>query len=93
MGIFAKKPATGDLFDDLAGLRERVSVLESDQRRLELDYLDTYQKVKRLMSRIAKTTALDRSDKAVENEVHHDPYSHLDQISADIMRRRGNGVR
>jgi len=93
MWPFAKKKAAGHLQRQVAALSLRLSILERDQRGLKLEYLETYDKVQRLMGRVAKRASLDRPDKAVENEVHHDQFSHLDHVSAEIMRRRANGAR
>ncbi len=93
MAILGNKRATADLQEHLGALSERVSQLESDLRRVQLDYLETYDKVKRLMSRVAKRAAVDHPiDDAGEQHVD-DKFSHLDPISAEIMRRRANGAR
>jgi len=89
---FKKKPAPGYLQRQLAALTLRLVTLERDQRNLKLDYLETYDKVQRLMSRVAKRAALDNPAPVLKPEPEHDPYSHLDKISADIMRRRANGA-
>jgi len=93
MRLFGSKPGVTDLQNHLATLSERLNQLESDQRRLELDYLETYDKVKRLMSRVAKRAALDSPTEPDAAPALDDRWSHLDPISADIMRRRANGVR
>jgi len=93
MAIFGKNRATNALVEQVGALTEQVSLLERSFRNLELDYLQTYDKVKRLMSRVAKRAAIDHPiDHAVDPEIQ-DQFSHMDPISADIMRRRANGVR
>lgn len=93
MGFFGKKTATPALEEQVAALTVATNELERQFRNLELDYLQTYDKVKRLMSRVAKRAAIDSPGvNDVEPEIQ-DKFSHLDPISADIMRRRANGVR
>lgn len=91
MWPFKTIPAHGKLQNQLAAFSLRLVTLEREQRNLKLDYLETYDKVQRLMSRVAKRAALDNPVPASEPEVVHDEFSHLDKISADIMRRRANG--
>jgi len=93
MAIFGKNRAANALAEQVGALTEQVNLLERSFRNLELDYLQTYDKVKRLMSRVAKRAAIDdRRPDEPELETQ-DKFSHLDPISADIMRRRANGVR
>jgi len=93
MALFGNKRDEPTLKEHLGALSERQSQLESDLRRLQLDYLETYDKVKRLMSRVAKRTALDTPTLDDSEAPIDDKFSHLDPISAEIMRRRANGVR
>jgi len=93
MAIFAKNRAYDALAEQVGALTEQVSLLERSFRNLELDYLQTYDKVKRLMSRVAKRAAIDQPIDDIGEAIVEDKFSHLDPISADIMRRRANGVR
>jgi len=93
MGIFSKKKAPNLLQNRLAALSNRVAQLERDQRNLKLDYLETYDKVQRLMSRVAKRAALDIPALPPDAEDPVDPFGHLDPISARILRLRSNGMK
>jgi len=92
MGLFAKKKAVAPLQNQLAAFSLRLVMLEREQRNLKLDYLETYDKVQRLMSRVAKRAALDNPKLPDEPNEKQDEFSHLDEVSAGIMRRRANGV-
>jgi len=93
MPIFGKNRAANALAEQVGALTEQVSLLERSFRNLELDYLQTYDKVKRLMSRVAKRAAIDQPINDDGEVPIQDKFSHMDPISADIMRRRANGVR
>jgi len=93
MGLFAKKKAAAPLQNQLAAFSLRLVCLEREQRNLKLDYLETYDKVQRLMSRVAKRAALDNPKLPTNPEEAQDAFSHLDKVSAEIMRRRANGVK
>jgi len=93
MAIFGNNRAANVLAEQVGALTEQVSLLERSFRNLELDYLQTYDKVKRLMSRVAKRAAIDQPTDDIAEAIIDDKFSHLDPISADIMRRRANGVR
>jgi len=91
----------GEKFDS-GPLESRVAALEADAkgygkaiRNLELEWIETYDKVARQMSRMAKRYAVDVHEK--EREVSPDEAIEtgpgVDTISAGILRRRaGNGA-
>ncbi len=93
MPIFRHNRAANALAEQVGTLTEQVSLLERSFRNLELDYLQTYDKVKRLMSRVAKRAAIDHQPDTNETPLIDDKFSHMDPISAEILRRRANGVR
>lgn len=93
MGFFGKNQTYDDLAEQVATLSVAVDKVERNFRNLELDYLQTYDKVKRLMSRVAKRAAIDQPNDDQGELPIDDKFSHLDPISAEIMRRRANGVR
>jgi len=93
MPIFRHNRAANALAEQVGTLTEQVSLLERSFRNLELDYLQTYDKVKRLMSRVAKRAAIDEPTGGDAELPIQDKFSHLDPVSAEIMRRRANGVR
>ena len=95
MGIFSQQKAIERLADRLDGMDVMLSELERDRRKLDLEFTDLYDKVRRQMSRMAKRAAVD--DKAngfdtLEPELA-DQYAHLDPISKSIMLRRSGGGR
>ena len=79
------------LEEDLRLLRNKVQELESAGRRLELEYVDLYDKVKRQMSRMAKRYAVDQADAAGPPDPESEDLNAtgLDPISAKIIARRG----
>lgn len=93
MGIFAKKIAYADLQDRYRALALDMKALQSEMRKLTLEQVETYDKVKRLMSRVAKRAALDNPPDVREPDDVQDEFSHLDTVSAEIMRRRANGMK
>jgi len=92
MGLFRKKTATRLLENRLGALTLRVAQLERDSRKTQLEFLETYDKVARMMSRNAKRAAVDRPPPPPPDVKAPDAFSGLDKISAQILRRRANGV-
>jgi hypothetical protein len=85
-------------------LEERVSKLEREQREIRLDWEMMYEKVKRLMGRIAKRAEVVENAAAVGQEEEAEvssagaSASHLGhltprqlQIQKQVLARRGNG--
>jgi len=93
MDLFGKDRTYSALVDQIAALTVATNDLERNFRNLELDYIATYDKVKRLMSRVAKRAAIDHPIVDDDPPIIDDKFSHMDPISAEIMRRRANGVR
>jgi len=91
MRLFGKKKAAKPLENVLAAFSLRLVQLEREMRNLKLDYLETYDKTQRLMSRVAKRAALDNPPLPPEPDDPPDEFSKLDDISAGIMRRRAAG--
>ena len=88
MGIFGDTKALERIEDRLARLDVLCADLERENRKLGLEYIELYDKVKRQMSRMAKRSAVDERERndveVIEPEVgDHDP------ISAKILERRG----
>lgn len=94
MGLFRSKTATRVLEDDLWALKKRVGDLESENKRLALDFEQLYDKVRHQMARMS------RRAKAAQDETSTDPLNDgdnsasdgLDPISRSIMARRGMGA-
>lgn len=92
MGLFGKKTASPHPELVVADLVSRMSHLESDMRMLQTEYLDTHDKMKRLMSRVAKRAAIDGATVPELALPDIPETSGLDPISAKIHARRGDGI-
>lgn len=95
MSIFGDKTADVLLLSRLKGLEDSVRTLESTCRALELEWIETYDKVSRQMSRMAKRYAVDNPKPEVleDPEITGKDGNRVDSISARILSRRaGNGV-
>jgi len=94
MSIFSQQKAIERLRDRLDGMDTMLGELERDRRKLDLEFTDLYDKVRRQMSRMAKRAAVD--DKANgfdhDNDEVTEQFSSLDPISRSIMLRRAGGV-
>lgn len=92
MSLFGKKTATGTVQNALLAFSARLATLESAQRSLKLEYLETYDKVNRLMARVAKRAALDAPKTPDDDAPTVDAPSRSDTITAEIMARRQKGM-
>jgi len=94
MGIFATNKAVERLRDRLETLEVLCGELERDRRKLDLEFTDLYDKVRRQMSRMAKRAAVDDKGNGFDQETPEVPeqFQHLDPISRSIMIRRAGGV-
>jgi len=75
--------------DSLVGLKAKVDDLESTSRKLELEWVETYDKIRHQLSRMAKRGTLPDtkgSDQIVEPGPNDEPV--VDPISAGIHARR-----
>jgi len=96
MGIFATNKAVERLRDRLETLEVLCGELERDRRKLDLEFTDLYDKVRRQMSRMAKRAAVDEKGNGLDQEIDAVPehLQHLDPISRSIMvRRAGQGLK
>ena len=91
MGLFAQQKAIDRLADRLDGMDTMLGELERDRRKLDLEFTDLYDKVRRQMSRMAKRAAVDDKGNGFDTEIPEIPdhLAHLDPISRSIMLRRG----
>jgi len=88
MSLFGNNTAVERLDNRLAKIETLCADLERENRKLGLEYIELYDKVKRQMSRMAKRSAVDLAeinDVPVIEEVDDG----LDPISRSIMLRRG----
>ena len=92
MRLFGKKTASKPVQNALLGFSARLATIEREQRSLKLEWLETYDKINRLMARLAKRDAIDKRPQDQPDPPVHNPYSHLDPISAEIMLRRAKGM-
>ena len=96
MGIFSQQRAIERLSDRLESIDNVVSELVRDRKKLDLEFTDLYDKVRRQMSRMAKRAAVDDKGNGFDAVVPEIPegYEHLDPVSRSIMlRRAGKGYK
>ena len=80
------------LEDGLQSLRVAVGELQSTNKRLELEWVETYDKIRHQLSRMARRGDLSKgkgSDEIVDETANAEPV--LDPISAKIHARRNAG--
>jgi len=80
------------LADGLTALTSEVNELKSANKRLELEWVETYDKVRHQLSRMARRGTLDKGAndaEIVDPEASDEPI--LDPISAKIHERRNRG--
>jgi len=90
--MYGSRKAFQSLEDRCRKLEHRCEDLERHNKALRLEWEETYDKVRRSMSRISKRVAVDAKEAAepfVDNQAVA-PESSIDPISADILRRRGS---
>jgi len=96
MSVFSQQKDIEKLRERLESIDDIVSGLIRDRKKLDLEFTDLYDKVRRQMSRMAKRAAVDDKDTEFNNNADEVPeqFSHLDPISRSIMlRRSGQGTR
>ena len=91
MSIFGQQKAIDRLEDRCKRLETQHDDTERTIRKLDLEFGDLYDKVKRQMSRMSKRAALDAKEngEGAEFETSSPPGNDIDPISASILRRRG----
>lgn len=89
MSIFGSQKAYERLTDRLERVETLGASLERDYRKLDLEFTDLYDKVRRQMSRMAKRHAVDAKENGEDPAPQ--PVPETDPISASILRRRGMG--
>jgi len=88
MSLFGDNTAVERLQDRLGDLENKFADLERENRKLGLEYIELYDKVKRQMSRMAKRSAVDSAE-LNEEPVLEEPDDGIDPISRSILARRG----
>ena len=92
MSLFGKKTTSKPVQNALLAFSARLAVLEREQRSLKLEFLETYDKVNRLMARVAKRAALDNPKPPEPPDEALDQLSRSDSITAEILARRSKGM-
>jgi len=94
MSIFARQKAAERLEHRLTKLEDLCSRLESDRRKLDLEFSDLYDKVRHQMSRMAKRDAVSRKENGEEIATPgvELPFPDTDPVSRSIMMRRAKGA-
>ena len=91
--MFKQLKAIERLEDRLARTETLCSELSRDSKRLDLEFTDLYDKVRRQMSRMAKRYAVDAKENG--KDTPDEPQAELDlspdPISAAIHKRRNRG--
>jgi len=88
MGIWGEKRALERLDDRLTRTEQLCADLQRENKKLDMEFTDLYDKVRRQMSRMAKRYAVDQKENGefLENEP---PDDGIDPISRSILNRRG----
>ncbi len=90
MGLFGQMKAINRLEDRCKRLETQHDDTERTIRKLDLEFGDLYDKVKRQMSRMSKRAALDAKENgALVTDVDTGEESQIDPISRSILARRG----
>ncbi len=95
MSVFRVQKALDRLEDRLQRTEQLCADLDRENKKLDLEFTDLYDKVRRQMSRMAKRYAVDKKENGNEfEETQNDsPTDSLDPISRSIMMRRGMAAR
>lgn len=88
MSLFGDTKALELVQDRLSRIEVLCADLERENRKLGLEYIELYDKVKRQMSRMAKRSAVDERE-LNDAELVDVPDDGVDPISAAILARRG----
>ncbi len=95
MSVFRQQKALDRLEDRLQRTEQLCADLDRENKKLDLEFTDLYDKVRRQMSRMAKRYAVDQKENQPEFEEtpNDSPMDSLDPISRSIMMRRGMAAR
>ena len=91
MSVFRQQRALERIEDRLQRTEQLCADLDRENKKLDLEFTDLYDKVRRQMSRMAKRYAVDQKEngKKFEEVSTNDSTDSLDPISRSIMMRRG----
>ena len=95
MSVFRVQRTIERIEDRLQRTEQLCADLQRENKKLDLEFTDLYDKVRRQMSRMAKRYAVDQKENGQEFEEpsNDSPTDSLDPISKSIMLRRGMAVR
>jgi len=95
MSVFRVQKALDRLEDRLQRTEQLCADLDRENKKLDLEFTDLYDKVRRQMSRMAKRYAVDQKElePGDASEPVNDGLNDIDPISRSIMMRRGMAVR
>lgn len=92
--MWRHRKAIDRLEDRLKRTEDLCAAMEREHKKLDMEFTDLYDKVKRQMSRMAKRYALDtkESEDLTPATIDGSPTDGLDPISRGILARRGSRV-
>jgi len=93
MDLFARHKAAERLEHRLGKVEDLCSALERDAKKLDLEFTDLYDKVRRQMSRMAKRYAIDQKENGelVEPATEVEPGPEIDPVSAHELLSTPDG--
>ena len=93
MGVFRQQKAIDRLEDRLARTETLCADLERERKKLDLEFTDLYDKVRRQMSRMAKRYAVDQKENGeiIVPDPDNSALPSTDPISERIIARRTGG--
>ncbi len=91
MGILRQQKALDRLEDRLQRTEQLCADLDRENKKLDLEFTDLYDKVRRQMSRMAKRYAVDQKENLNDEEIETvgQSFPDADPISRSILLRRG----
>ncbi len=91
MSVFRQQKALDRLEERLQRTEQLCADLDRENKKLDLEFTDLYDKVRRQMSRMAKRYAVDQKENLNDMDVQPEtePADGVDPISRSILRRRG----
>ena len=88
MSIWRRQKTLERLEDRFARMEDHVSSLQRESKKLDLEFTDLYDRVRRQMSRMAKRYAVDQKENG-EEQIETPADDGVDPISRSILLRRG----
>lgn len=93
MKLFKQSKPDPDLWEGLGRLRRSQEVLEGQMKQLKLEWDETFDKIRRLTSRLAKRDAIDkRRSEATNGDTSEPEFPQVDSITQKILARRNRTI-